>query len=192
LARNEDSLMTEFPRPRAKRIRLIRPAGMKPVLAVVLAAAATATTAAATIVFAGGAWTAIDRGSVCEALSRSQRVAPKDKVQAVAGVSFTPDHHRWGEFHARLSRTPRADASVTLEVGSQPFLLVTRGNWAWSRGPAQAQAIIDALRGSPQMSIASRDEAGVRFDDPYLLDGAPTAIDAAAARCALRGAGKIR
>lgn len=165
---------------------------MKPVLAVVLAATATATTAAATIVFAGGAWTAIDRGSVCEALSRSQRIAPKDKVQAVAGVSFTPDHHRWGEFHARLSRTPRGDASVTLEVGSQPFLLVTRGNWAWSRGPAQAQAIIDALRGSPQMSIASRDEAGVRFDDPYLLDGAPTAIDAAAARCALRGAGKIR
>src|SRR4051812_39310007 len=60
-----------------------------------------------TIVFAGGAWAAIDRGNVCEALSRSQKIAPKDKVQAVAGVSFTADHRRWGEFHAQLSRMPR-------------------------------------------------------------------------------------
>lgn len=165
---------------------------MNAMLIIFLTGAAAVASPAATVVFAGGAWAAIDRGSMCEALSRSQRIAPKDKVQAVAGVTFTPDHHRWGEFHAHLSRMPRTDASVTLEVGSQPFLLVARGGWAWSRGPAQAQAIIDALRGSTQMSIASRDEGGVRFSDPYLLDGAPTAIDAAAARCALRGAGKIR
>jgi hypothetical protein len=143
-------------------------------------------------VFAGGAWAAIDRGNVCEALSRSQKIAPKDKVQAVAGVSFTADHRRWGEFHAQLSRMPRGAATVMLNIGNQPFLLTTRGTWAWSRGPAQAQAIIAAVRSATTMSIASRDAAGVRFSDPYLLDGAPTAIDAAAARCALRGAGKIR
>ncbi|MFL6741347.1 MAG: hypothetical protein ACJ8FG_07060, partial [Sphingomicrobium sp.] len=117
---------------------------------------------------------------------------PKDKVQPVAGISFTVDRRRWGEFHARLSRMPRGDATVMLRIGDQPFLLVTRGGWGWSRGPAQAQAIIDALRNGTAMSITSRDMAGVRFTDPYLLDGAPTAIDAAAARCALRGAGKIQ
>lgn len=148
--------------------------------------------ASGAVVFAGGAWAAIDRGGVCEALSRSQKIAPKGKVQAVAGISFTPDHRRWGEFHVQLSRMPRADASVLLNVGNQPFLLATRGGWAWSRGPAQAEVIIAALRGGTTMSIASRDVSGVRFSDPYLLDGAPTAIDAAAARCALRGAGKIR
>ena len=153
---------------------------------------ATSAAARGNVVFAGGAWAAIDRGNTCEALSRSQRVATKDKVQAVAGVSFTPDHRRWGEFHARLSRVPRGDASVMLQVGGQPFLLVTRGGWAWSRGPLQAQAIIAALRDATSMRIESRDGVGVRFSDPYLLDGAPTAIDAAAARCALRGAGKIR
>ncbi|HEX8840527.1 MAG TPA: hypothetical protein VF750_08685 [Sphingomicrobium sp.] len=142
--------------------------------------------------FARGAWVAIDRGGVCEALSRSQKIAPKNKVQAIAGVSFTPDHRRWGEFHVQLSRMPRGDASVMLNVGNQPFLLATRGGWAWSRGPAQADAIISALRSGTTMSIVSRDAAGVRFSDPYLLDGAPTAIDAAAGRCALRGSGKIR
>jgi len=161
-------------------------------LLITLTTCATAAAAAGTVVFAGGAWAAIDRGTVCEALSRSQKVVATDKVQPLAGVSFTADRRRWGEFHARLSRVPRADASVMLNVGGQPFLLVTRGGWAWSRGPAQTQAIIDALRGATNMSIASRDAAGVRFSDPYLLDGAPTAIDAAAARCALRSAGKIQ
>src|SRR4051794_41092764 len=137
-----------------------------------------------TVVYAGGAWAAIDRGAVCEAVSRSQKVAPKDKIQPIAGISFTADRRRWGEFHARLSRMPRGDASVMLKIGEQPFLLTTRGGWAWSRGSAQAQAIIEALRNGTAMSIASRDAAGVRFSDPYLLDGAPTAIDAAAARCA--------
>lgn len=143
------------------------------------------------VLFAGGAWAAIDRGSTCEALSRSQRIAAKDKPQAEAGVMFSADRQHWGEFHARLSRVPRRDASVMLQIGSQPFMLVARDGWAWSRGPAQGQAIIAAMRENTTMSVASRDGGGVRFSDPYLLDGAPTAIDAAAARCSLRSAGKI-
>ena len=158
---------------------------------VFLGAAATSAGARGNVIFADGAWTAIDRGATCEALTRSQKIAPKDKVQAVAGLTFTADHRRWGEFHVRLSRIPRADATVMLQIGDQPFLLVTRGGWAWSRGPLQAEAIIAAMRGAAAMRVQSRDGAGARFTDPYLLDGAPTAIDAAAARCALRGAGKI-
>jgi hypothetical protein len=146
----------------------------------------------ASIVFAGGAWVAVDRGSVCEALSRSQRIAARDKVQAIAGFTFAPDHRRWGEFHARLSRPPRPGSSVMLRLGDQPFLLVVRGDWVWSRGPLQEEAIIAAARNGGLMRIEARDGAGQRFSDPYLLDGAPTAIDAAAARCALRGAGKIQ
>jgi hypothetical protein len=156
-----------------------------------IAAAASSAAARGNVIFADGAWAAIDRGAACEALSRSQKIAPRDKVQAVAGLTFTADRKRWGEFHVRLSRMPRADASVMLQIGDQPFLLVTRGGWAWSRGPLQAEAIIAAMRSAAAMRVQSRDGSGVRFSDPYLLDGAPTAIDAAAARCALRGAGKI-
>jgi hypothetical protein len=171
------------------RISLV---AVRSALIVLLAAAGTVAAGRGAVVYAGGAWAAIDRGATCEALSRSQRVATRDKVQALAGFSFTPDHERWGEFHARLSRVPRGDASVMLKIGDQPFLLAARDGWAWSRGPLQAQAIIATMRESTSMRIDSRDQRGVRFADPYLLDGAPTAIDAAAARCALRGAGKIR
>jgi hypothetical protein len=164
--------------------------------AVVLIAAALVAFAPAhargTVVFAGGAWAAIDHGDTCEALARSAKIAPKGKVQATAGFAFTPDHRRWGEFHAQLSRIPRPGSSVMLQVGDQPFLLVARDGWAWSRGPLQEQAIIAAARNATGMRIEARDASGGRFTDPYLLDGAPTAIDAAAARCASRAAGKVR
>lgn len=154
--------------------------------------ATTAASARSVVIYAGGAWAALDRGGVCEALTRSAKVVPRGKVQPVAGLSFSPDHKRWGEFHVELSRVPRPGSSIILKVGGQPFLLAGNGNWAWSRGPAQEQAIITALRNGGGMNVEARDQGGVRFVDPYDLDGAPTAIDAAAARCALRGAGKIQ
>ena len=159
---------------------------------VILLAAATQALAGGTILFAGGGWAAIDRGNLCEALSRSAKIAGRGKVQAIAGLTFAADRRRWGEFHARLSREVRPGSSVMLNIGGSPFLLIARGNDAWSRGAQQEQAIIAALRGSTGMRVEARDRGGTRFADPYALDGAPTAIDAAAGRCALRGAGKIR
>lgn len=70
-------------------------------------------------------------------------------------------------------------------AGDTPFLLVARGAWAWSRGPAQEAAIIAALRIAPGMRIEARSPGGGRFVDRFDLNGAPTAIDAAAA-CASR------
>lgn len=159
---------------------------------IILGLANSAAFARGAVIYAGGGWAAIDRGEVCEALSRSEKVVAKDKVQPVAGFAFSADHRRWGEFHAQLSRVSRPGSSVILHMGDQPFLLVSRGDWAWSNGPPQEQAIIAAARNGGEMRIEARDQAGVRFIDPYALAGAPTAIDAAAARCALRGAGKIQ
>ena len=161
-------------------------------LPLLLLASTPVAAAPSSIVFAGGSWAALDRGNACVAVARSQRIAAKDKVQATAGFAFSPDHRRWGEFHARLSRVPRDGASVVLNIGGQPFLLLPYGDWAWSRGPLQEQAIMAAVRNARSMNVESRDVGGRRFVDPYLLDGVPTAIDAAAARCALRGAGKIQ
>ena len=140
--------------------------------------------AAGKIVYAGRAWAAIDRGGSCEALSRSVRIAAKGKVQAQAGFTFSADRRHWGEFHAQLRRMPRPGAAVMLRIDNRPFLLVAQGNQAWSDGPLQEQAIIAALRNATSMSVESRDGAGRRFVDPYSLDDAATAIDAAAAACA--------
>lgn len=155
-----------------------------PILFIALVVLSGTADARGSILYAGRSWAAIDRGDVCEALGRSARVAAKGKIQASAGFAFSADRKRWGEFRARLRRMPRAGATVMLRVGNQPFLLVSRGNLAWSAGPRQDRAIIAALRGATGMTIESRDMAGRRFVDPYSLSGAPTAIDAAAAACA--------
>lgn len=143
---------------------------------------------AAQVIFASGQWAAIDRGGTCEAASRSLRIARKGKVQARAGFAFDAGRGRDGQFFARLSRMPRANSTILLTVGDQPFLLIGRSGWAWSTGPAQESAIIAAARASGGMRIESRDETGGRFVDRYMLDGAATAIDAAAARCAGKSA----
>ena len=158
---------------------------VRALVAIILAClAAVPAWAAGSVVYAGASWAAIDRGSSCEALSRSLRIATKGKVQANAGFAFTPNRRRWGEFHARLSRVTRPGSSVMLAVGDAQFLLVSRGDWAWSRSPLQEQAIIAAARSGSAMKVEGRDARGRRFVDPYSLDGAPTAIDAAAAACA--------
>ena len=140
--------------------------------------------AAQQIVFAGGHWAAIDRGSVCEAGSRAIRIAAKGKVQARAGFAFDSEGPRRGQFFALLSRVPRDGSTVVLTVGDQPFLLASNGLWAWSSGPAQEQAIIAAARSAGGLTVRARDQAGSRFTDRYQLDGVATAIDSAAARCA--------
>lgn len=139
---------------------------------------------AAPILFAGGHWAAIDRGGACEAASRALRIAGRNQVQAIAGFAFDRAGPRAGQFFARLSRTPREASAIMLTVGGQPFLLVGRNGWAWSRGPRQEAAILSAARSGGRMRIEARDSRGRRFVDRYLLDGAPTAIDSAAAGCA--------
>ena len=134
------------------------------------------------VLYARGAWAAIDRDGVCEASAKALRPPRKGQPQPRAALAF--DSRRRGELAVQLSRVPRPGSTVLLTVGTQPFLLVNRGGWAWSRGPAQEAAIIAAVRVSGGMRIEARDPSGRRFTDRYLLEGAPTAIDAAAAGCA--------
>ena len=130
--------------------------------------------------FARGHWAALKFDRRCVAEARPLLPAAKRQPAARAGFSFVAGR---SEFHARLSRVPRPGSSVMLTIGEHFFLLLARGDWAWSNGPLQDAAIIAAARNARSMRIEARDGFGRRFVDHYLLDGAPTAIDAAAAGC---------
>lgn len=151
-----------------------------------LAALTLATPAAAggTVLFAGGGWAAVDRGSQCEAATRALDIHRGGGKPALARIAFTPDRRRWGEFSARLSSEARAGSSVLLTIGGQRFLLIGQGALAWSRGALQEQAIIAAVRAGGAMRVEARDGGGRRIVDRFGLAGGATAIDAAAARCA--------
>jgi hypothetical protein len=121
----------------------------------------------------------------CDAASLSLLPASKSRLQGRASLTFD-GARRVGQFSAALSKPVGAGSGVILTVDDQPFLLVARGTVAWSRGPAQEAAIIAAMRNAPRMRIEGRSDRGVRFIDRYDLDGAPTAIDAAAACAVMR------
>jgi hypothetical protein len=151
----------------------------------VLLSLAAPAQAAPQIVAARGQWAALSEGRTCEAASRSQRQPAKGRQPARASLSFDAGGPRHGQFSALVSRLPRPGASVMLTVGDRPFLLMSRGDRAWSRGPAQEAAIIAAMRSGGGMKVEARSPGGGRIRDYYSLDGAPLAIDAAAA-CAAR------
>ena len=138
------------------------------------------------VIFARGQWAALQSldGQHCQAAARAQREAPKGAEQARATFAFDTGRGRRGEFHVRLSRAVRQGSSVILSIGGQPFQLVARAADAWSKGPDQEAAIIAAARIAAGMRVEARDASGRRFIDRYLLAGAPSAIDAAAAACA--------
>ena len=142
--------------------------------------------APARIVQARGQWAAIEEQGRCRAMARSLRDAAKGQPQAYAAFIFDPARRQNGVLSVRLSRPSRPGGSIILTVGDRPFMLKGAGQFAWSRGPAQEAAIIAAVRSASGMRVDARDGAGRRSVDRYLLEGAPTAIDAAAAACARR------
>lgn len=153
-----------------------------------LAIMAPVPAAAAHVVFARGDWSAIDFGGRCEARSRMLEPPPEVKPPPFAAFLFDAGGSAQGQFYVRLSRPAGAGAVAMLAVGNQPFLLTGRGQDAWSRSPAQSQAIIAAVRSAGAMRVDFRDGSGRRYSDRYGLAGVATAVDAAAAACA----GKVR
>jgi len=152
----------------------------------VLLATLVAAPAQSRIVQARGQWAALEDEGQCRAMARSLRDAAKGQLQAYAAFLFDPARRQNGMLSVRLSRPVRKGGSVLLTVGAQPFMLKGAGPFAWSHGPAQEAAIIAAVRGAGGMRVEARDSSGRRSVDRYLLDGAATAIDAAAADCARR------
>jgi hypothetical protein len=155
---------------------------MRNVLAALLLIGGASGALAERILFAGGNWAAIDFGGRCEA--RTKALWPRAKTQPFAGFAFDRAGARQGIFYAHLSRPAREGGSVIASIGSAPFLLAGKGQWAWVRSAQQRAAILDAVRYGTALRIEYRDVSGRRTVDHYALGGAATAIDAAAAACA--------
>lgn len=148
-------------------------------------AAVAAAAAPSRLIVAGGSWASFDRGAACEALARPVAPPRRREGQAHVALAFDRGGPRQGQLFVRLRRPVRPGSSVMLVVGSQPFQLLARGTSAWSRDAAQEAAILAAMRAAGGLRVTARDASGRRMTDRYLLAGAPTAIDAAAAACSL-------
>jgi hypothetical protein len=149
-------------------------------LALLLAAPALASSR---LIVARGAWAGFDRGPACEAIAKPLAKTKGRDLEAYVAIAFDRAGPRHGQLFVQLRRPVRPGSSVIATIGDQPFLLVARGASAWSKDAVQEAAMLAAMRTAGGMRVVARDVGGRRMSDRYLLAGAPTAIDAAAAAC---------
>jgi hypothetical protein len=107
--------------------------------------------------------------------------------QPFATISWWPERGVKGQLHFRLSRERREGADVMLRIGNRRWRLTPGRADAWSPSPRHDAFMLARLRSAQEMTVASVSAKGTRFVDTYRLDGAASAIDAAALSCARRG-----
>jgi hypothetical protein len=120
----------------------------------------------------------------CFAIARP--VGPAAESQPFASIATWPGDGVRGQLHIRLSRTRNPRSRVMLSVGERRFELMAGERDAWAPDTRTDLAIVAAIRQGRSMSVETMGTNGGAFADTYALQGAATAIDAAALGCLRR------
>ena len=152
------------------------------VLSVLIATPALARDALGTF----GQWAAFrdSQAPRCYAIAMAAPSTLKREFQPFATVAWWPRQQVRGQVHFRLSRQVRPGAPITLSIGGQRIALVGGGADAWAADKRGDAAILAAMRSARDMTVQARDGSGRGFTNTYALEGAATAMDAAALGCA--------
>ena len=120
----------------------------------------------------------------CYAIAMPQSAAQERKFQPFAAVGWWPRQKVNGQVHFRLSRKLQPGAPVTLTIAGKRIALIGGGADAWAADKRGDAMIMAAMRSVTEMTVSGRDSSGQTFANRYKLDGAATAMDAAAVGCA--------
>ncbi len=133
-----------------------------------------------------GNWGAFRDAQVprCYAIAMAEPSSMQRDHQPYADVGTWPGKGERGQVHFRLSRNLGVNARIVLALGGQRFALVGGGGDAWSADKRMDAAIVAAMRAAGEMFVSARDASGRSFSNAYKLEGAATAMDAAAIGCA--------
>ncbi|MFM7029189.1 MAG: hypothetical protein ACKOXK_11020 [Chakrabartia sp.] len=132
-------------------------------------------------------WGAFRDPSPLRCYAIAQPVDPgKGAWKPFAAIGYWPDQGARGQVHIRLSRARRADAAVILSVDAARWRMTAGAADAWAASPQEDAALRAKMRAARSMSISSIDKSGRPFADIYRLQGAATAMDAAALGCVRR------
>ena len=120
----------------------------------------------------------------CYAIAMAAPSTMQRDYQPYASIGWWPRNQVRGQVHFRLSRKLQPNAPISLSIGGQRIALVGGGGDAWAPDKRGDAAIIAAMRSAGQMTVSARDASGRGFSNSYDLQGAATAMDAAAVGCA--------
>lgn len=159
---------------------------MTPIVLLALTTAAAAPGPARELLGVYGAWGAFRDQGRCYAIARPALATRGTRNRPFAGVGTFPGRGQRNSLHIRLSRERDRSAGVTLSIGERRFALVATGADAWAPDARSERAVVAAMRSGRSMSVEAVGRGGRPFADTYRLDGAATAIDAAALACLSR------
>lgn len=123
-------------------------------------------------------------GPRCYSIAMAAPSTLQRDYQPYATVGTWPRQQVRGQVHFRLSRKLLPNAPITLFLGGQRFRLVGGGGDAWAADKRMDASIVAAMRSAGEMTISARGADGRGFNNTWSLDGAATAMDAAAVGCA--------
>ena len=107
-----------------------------------------------------------------------------NESQPYLSIGIWPKRGVRGEVHVHMSRRLAANAGAVLIIGADKHLLLASAGDAWAQDKRMDAAIIAAMRSASDITISARAANGRVFRDLYHLDGAASAMDAAALGCA--------
>lgn len=123
-------------------------------------------------------------GPRCYAIAKALPSTKQRDYQPYADVAWWPKKAVRGQMHFRLSRKLQPGAPIVLSIGGQKLSLVGGGGDAWAADKRMDAAVIAAMRSASEMTVNARGADGNGFSNTWQLDGAATAMDAAAVGCA--------
>lgn len=133
-----------------------------------------------------GSWAAFRDPAVprCYAIAMAAPSTLSRDYQPYASVGNWPRRGVRGQMHFRVSRKLQPGAAITLTIGGTRFALTGGGGDAWAADKRMDAAIIAAMRSATEMTLSARSADGRGFSNSWQLQGAATAMDAAAIGCA--------
>ena len=128
-------------------------------------------------------WGAFRDASPRRCFAIAEPIEKHQQSQPFASIATWPGDRVHNQLHIRLSRPRAAGARVTLSIGERRFDLVAGDSDAWSPDARTDAAVVSAIREGRSMSVETVASTGAPFADTFALNGAATAIDAAALGC---------
>jgi hypothetical protein len=123
-------------------------------------------------------------GPRCYAIAMAAPSTLQRDYQPYATIGTWPRAQVRGQVHFRLSRKLQPNTPITLIMSGQRYQLVGGGGDAWAADKRMDAAIVAAMRSAGEMTVSARGADGRGFTNTWSLDGAATAMDAAAVGCA--------
>jgi hypothetical protein len=120
----------------------------------------------------------------CYAIAKALPSTMRRDRQPYATVGTWPKRAQRNQIHFRMSRNLASDPRLVLQIGSKSFRLTGGGSDAWAADARMNAAITAAMRSATSMTVSASGADGRRFSNTWKLEGAASAMDAAAIGCA--------